>query len=76
VSAVLFGCALPFNVPRIRFLLFRNPWAAHPLPSGFWKLPMAGFSTGDLVKENHDINVGDILGLPADWPGDLFPERR
>lgn len=76
VSAVLFGCALPFNVPRIRFLLFRNPWAARPLPSSFWRLPVADLSTGDLVKENDDISVGDILGLPADWPGDLFPDRR
>jgi hypothetical protein len=76
VSAVLFGCALPFNVPRIRFLLFRNPWAAHPLPSGFWRLPVADFSTGELVKENDGISVGDILGLSADWPGDLFPKRR
>ncbi len=76
VSAVIFGCALPWNVPRIDFMLYQNPWATHPLPSGYWKLPTIDISTGKVAKGSDGLSVGDILGLPSDWPGDLFPERR
>jgi len=76
VSAVIFGCALPVNVPRVDFCLYRNPWAAHPLPIGFWRLPTVDFSSGSAIRENTNVTVGQVLRLPDDWPGDLFPERR
>jgi hypothetical protein len=76
VSAVIFGCALPYNVPRICLVLFRNPWAAHPLPEEFWRLPVVDVSNGKVIKENEGIRVGDILRLSSDWPGELFSERR
>jgi hypothetical protein len=76
VSAVIFGCALPWNIPRIDFMLYRNPWAKHPLPSGYWKLATMDFSQNKIIKTYGNVTVGNILGLPPDWPGDLFPERR
>lgn len=76
VSAVIVGEAFHSNVGRFRPCLYRNPWANHPLPGDFWKLSSAHLVDGNLVRENDMMTAGDLLGLPPDWPGDLFPDRR
>lgn len=75
VSGVLFASAHPTNVATAGLCLYRNPWASHPLPNCFWKLPTIDFSENKILPTNAMTTVGQILGLPNDWPGELFPER-
>jgi hypothetical protein len=75
VSGVLFAHALPWNVPRIRFLLYRNPWATHSLPTATWPFEEAVWEDGRVLYTESSIRVGDVLELPEDWPGALFDEN-
>ena len=70
VSAVLifdglnsWGCA---SVP-VR--LWKNPWAARPLPASLDEVPRAepGDRQFDLVDGK---TMADLLSLPDDWPGE------
>lgn len=72
ISAVLFGVALPWNVPRIEFCLYENPWAAHPLPDDVWPLQHATWENGHVRYSPGQKSITEILELDPDWPGAIF----
>jgi len=69
VSAVLLGCVVPANIPRAEVCLYRNPWAINPLPTEFCTVPTATMQESNLVRTNQHCTIGQLLGLPQDWPG-------
>jgi len=75
VSAVVLGCVFPANVGRAKLCAYYNPWAVHPMPESFWCLPTMKLDEGRIVWVDTGLTPGSILGLPHDWPGDLFEER-
>jgi hypothetical protein len=68
VSAVLAVFGLNHsNVAKVGVRLYNNPWAARPY-SG----PLSRFSqlalVGDRMVDLPGISLGEILGLPSNWP--------
>jgi hypothetical protein len=73
VSAVVLGAVFPSNVRRAKLCLYLNPWAMHPLAPSFWRLPVAMLCDGQILRSGN-MTPGQILGLPDNWPGELFEE--
>jgi len=69
VSAVLASASVfPSNIPRASVWLCHNPWARRPYSSELTRLPQVVPEQDHLV-EVAGTSIGEILGLPADWPG-------
>jgi hypothetical protein len=72
VSGVLFGAAFATNVPRIEFVLYRNPRARRDLPCFDWPFNEAACNNGALTYSKAKRRLADVFELPNKWPGNLF----
>jgi hypothetical protein len=77
VSAVMTGINLqPSFVARGTPRLWYNPWALRPLTDSVaWRTTRVDVVAGSIDDRAATMRRGDLLGLPADWPGpeDPFP---
>lgn len=72
VSGVIGGEVGPWNLARARLCLYYNPFADRPCLDIPWCLDTCSVCNGTLHWEE-GATVGEVLGLPSDWPGQLFP---
>ncbi|MYZ45446.1 hypothetical protein [Schauerella aestuarii] len=63
----LFDDLSPYTIGRRSQTIYFNPWALHRLPDDLKRFPHAIPSDGK-VSWIEGENLGDILGLPKDWP--------
>jgi hypothetical protein len=71
VSAVLFTRVFPWNLPTAPLCLYHNPFAARPCVDLPWQIPEAVPNEG-IVEWGEGRMPGELLGLSATWPGQLF----
>jgi hypothetical protein len=70
VSGVLvFSSTAPWSLGVVTSRLFLNPWAIHPLAASLRDFPRTFAENGTLAHESGK-SVAEMLGLPANWPGD------
>jgi hypothetical protein len=70
VSAVLTGVALhPHNIGNVAPILWRNPWAHHPVEEQWPFSESTANEQGQVLHQDRSPNMTDIFDLPADWPG-------
>jgi hypothetical protein len=71
VSAVLVTTVVPWNVPNGNIRLYHNPFAKRPCSDIPWRIPQAVVRCSKMER-TAGPSLGNILGLPVDWPGRLF----
>ncbi len=71
LSAVLFGQVFPWKLPVSDLRLYHNPFAARPCRDVPWQITQIILHEGKFQREEGST-VGSLLGLPSDWPGELF----
>jgi hypothetical protein len=69
VSAVLAGSLNPYNLHVAELVLWKNPWASHPYCAPLDRMPRAEFRNGQ-VDYIEGLELGEVLGIPSDWPGE------
>jgi len=72
VSAVLLTTVVPWNMARAQLTLYHNPFAQRPCWHFPWRIRQATPGESGCERTRGE-GTGDILGLPSDWPGALFP---
>jgi len=76
LSAVLFGMALPWNVPRITFCLYHNPWARYPLPDLDWPFEQVKITDVGMNCIPSPMRLADVFELSENWPGPFFADGQ
>jgi len=76
VSGVVLGMILPWNAPRTNLVLYRNPWAAHPLYEIDWPIPVVEMLDGEKTTTRPKQSLGCLFELDCDWPGEFFSDNR
>lgn len=66
-GAWLFNDLHAYNLATRRHTVYFNPWAFHRLPDSLQQLPHA-ILKGEEMSRQDGINLGDVFGLPSDWP--------
>ena len=74
VSGVILGVALPWNIPRCRLSVYRNPWATHPLPEFNSPFEQAVWHNGHVRYASATVSMATVFRVPEDWPGVLFEQ--
>ena len=72
VSGVMVGSVVPWNIGRAELTLYHNPFASRPCLDVPWRVAQIIPSEGKCERIPGET-AGHILGLPTDWPGELFP---
>ncbi|MFO7957231.1 MAG: hypothetical protein R6X33_09020 [Candidatus Brocadiia bacterium] len=73
VSGVIGGTGVvPWSIGRARLCLYYNPFAERPCADIPWCLDTCSVCN-DALHWEEGATVGELLGLPSDWPGQLFP---
>lgn len=67
-GALVFQNAAPSGLASTSICLYKNPWAAKPVPSEMDCLPHAALS-GEQMEWVEGRSLGSVLGLPEGWPG-------
>jgi len=72
LSAVLVSNNVaPWSAAKTRLVLWKNPWATFPLrcDAGGVVTTIDLKNDGSLSVAAATVSTGQLLGLPADWPG-------
>jgi hypothetical protein len=72
LSAVLVGNDVaPWSAAETKLALWKNPWATHPIrcDAGGVLTMVEPQNDGSLATTPAAVRVGDLIGLPPDWPG-------
>jgi hypothetical protein len=56
-----------WNLGRVRWRLYHNPWASQPLPQGLLRVPEATLSA-DQLQLSHGAELWETLSLWDGWP--------
>ena len=73
-GVLFFRGVTPWNADSATSHVYLNPFIDADVPDELLRLGRAGLQEDEMIWEAGEP-LGDILGLPQDWPGERTPER-